>query len=106
VIDGPVARRPAPTSAPGTAALCGWCEIASCRAACPAGIDIRGVLRRLEMENVEGARRRLAETGGRPLPCASCPGRPCERSCQRTRWAGTPVLIVDNLAWADGRGLH
>ena len=105
VVDGPVARRPAPTSAPGSAALCGWCEVASCRAACPAGIDIRGVLRRLEMENVEGARHRLAETGGRPLPCPSCQGRPCERACQRIRWAGAMVPIVDNLAWTDGRSL-
>ncbi len=106
VVDGPVPRRPAPTAAPDTAALCGWCEVPSCRASCPAGIDIRGVLRRLEMENVEGARRRLAETGGRPLPCPSCPGRPCERACQRTRWAGATVPIAENLAWADGRDLR
>jgi hypothetical protein len=65
----------------------------------PAGIDIRGVLRRLEMENVEGARRRLTETGVRPLPCPSCPGLPR----QRTRWAGATVPIAANLAWADGR---
>ena len=106
IVEGPVARRPAPASAPGTASFCGWCEIASCQAACPVRIDIRGVLRRLEMENIEGARRRLAETGGRPLPCPACAGRPCEQACQRTRWAGAPVPIVDNLLWADERYNH
>ncbi|MGA2974195.1 MAG: FAD-dependent oxidoreductase [Spirochaetia bacterium] len=101
VVEGPVPRLPAPKTAPGTASFCGWCEIATCRAACPSRIDIRGVLRRIEMENFEGARRRLAETGGRPLPCPGCAGHPCEQACQRTRWAGNPVPIVENLVWAD-----
>ena len=103
VVDGPVACRPAPTSAPGTASLCGWCESATCRAACPSGIDIRGVLRRLEMENFEGARRRLAETSGGSLPCPDCAGRPCEQACQRSRWAGAPVPIAENILWANAQ---
>ena len=107
VVEGPVERRPAPTAAPGTAALCGWCEIDSCRTSCPAGIDIRGVLRRMEMENHDGARRRLSETGGRPLPCPSCAERPCEKACRRIRWAGAPVPIAENLGWlAVGRGIR
>lgn len=62
-----------------------------------------GVLRRLEMTNIEGARRRLVETGGRPLLCPACAGRPCEQACQRTRWAGTPVAIAENLLWVEQR---
>ena len=103
VVDGPVPRRPAPTSAPGTASLCGWCESATCRAACPSRIDIRGVLRRIEMENFEGARRRLAETSDGSLPCPECAGHPCEQACQRTRWAGAPVPIVENILWVNAR---
>jgi len=72
--------------------------------ACPSRIDVRGILRRMEMENFDGARGRLRETGGEPLPCPSCPGRPCERACLRTKFAGSPVPIVDNLAWLARRG--
>jgi prolycopene isomerase len=103
VREGPVPRRPAPTSAPGTASLCQWCEVPACRISCPSRIDIRGILRRVEMENFDGARRRRRETGGEPLPCPSCPGRPCERACLRTAFAGAPVPIVENLAWLSGR---
>jgi prolycopene isomerase len=99
VREGPVPRRPAPTAAPGTASLCQWCEVPSCRGACPARIDLRGILRRMEMENFDGAARRLRETGGEPLPCPSCGGRPCERACVRLKFAGAPVPIVENLAW-------
>jgi len=104
VREGPVPRRPAPTSAPATASLCQWCEVPACRVACPSRIDIRGVLRRMEMENFDGAARRLRETGGEPLACPSCPGRPCARACLRTKFAGSPVPIVDNLAWLAQRG--
>lgn len=104
VREGPVPRRPTPTTAPATASLCQWCEVPVCRAACPARIDVRGVLRRLEMDNVDGARRCLRETGGDPLPCRSCVDRPCERVCVRRRYAGAPVPILENLAWVADRG--
>jgi prolycopene isomerase len=103
VREGPVPRRPVPTSAPGTASLCQWCEVPACRISCPSRIDIRGILRRMEMENFDGARRRRRETDGEPLPCPSCTGRPCERACLRTAFAGAPVPIVENLAWLSGR---
>jgi prolycopene isomerase len=99
VREGPVPRRPAPTAAPGTASLCQWCEVPVCRTSCPSRIDIRGILRRMEMENHDGAGRALRETGGEPLPCPTCPGRPCERVCIRTVFAGSPVPIVENLMW-------
>jgi prolycopene isomerase len=104
VREGPVPRRPSPTAAPGTASLCQWCEVPACRLACPSRIDVRGILRRMEMENFDGAARRLRETGGEPLPCRSCPDRPCERACPRVKYAGSPVPIVDNLAWLAVRG--
>ena len=104
VVSGPLPRRPAPTEPPGTAALCGWCEKDTCRLACPAGTDVRGVLRRMEMENFVGASRRLSETQAGALRCDSCPGRPCERSCRRTLWAGEPVPIAENLLWLRGSG--
>jgi len=103
VREGPVPRRPAPTSAPATASLCQWCEVPVCRSACPSHIDIRGVLRRMEMENFDGAARRLRETGGGPLPCPTCPGRPCERVCVRSQFAGASVPIADNLGWLSAR---
>jgi prolycopene isomerase len=95
VVDGPVERRPEPTDAPATASLCQWCEAHFCRNACPASIDIRGVLRRVEMGNPVGARRLLPT----PLPCAGCAARPCEKACYRATFTGSPVPIVSNLEW-------
>jgi hypothetical protein len=57
----------------------------------------------MEMENLDGAGRTLDETGGEPLPCRSCSGRPCERACLRTTFAGSPVPIVENLLWLSAR---
>jgi prolycopene isomerase len=95
VREGPIARRPAPRTPPDTAALCQWCENHFCRSACPASIDIRGVLRRMEIGNMRGARGLLPT----PLPCAGCPARPCERACYRSTFADGPVPIVANLSW-------
>jgi prolycopene isomerase len=95
VVDGPVARRPEPTAAPATASLCQWCEEHFCRNACPASIDIRGILRRMEVGNPDGARRLLPT----PLPCAGCAARPCEKACYRATFAGSPVPVVSNLEW-------
>jgi len=95
VVDGPVGRRPEPRTPPDTASLCQWCETHYCRNACPARIDIRGTLRRMEVGNLLGARRLLPL----PLPCAGCSSRPCERACYRTSFAGSPVPIVSNLEW-------
>ena len=100
VVDGPVERRPEPRTPPDTASLCQWCETHYCRDACPAHIDIRGTLRRMEVGNFLGARRLLPL----PLPCAACSSRPCERACYRTTFAGSPVPIVSNLEWLAASG--
>ena len=100
VVEGPVARRPEPRTPPDTASLCQWCETHFCRTACPAAIDIRGILRRMEVGNFLGARRLLSS----PLPCRECPSRPCERPCYGTSLAGSPVPIAANLEWLASSG--
>jgi prolycopene isomerase len=100
VVEGPVARRPEPRTPPGTASLCQWCETHFCRTACPAAIDVRGIMRRMEVGNFLGARRLLPS----PLPCRECSSRPCERACSRTSFAGSPVPIAANLEWLASSG--
>ncbi|MGB9685562.1 MAG: FAD-dependent oxidoreductase [Rectinema subterraneum] len=73
--------------------MCLWCESDSCRAACPSDIDIRGVLRRLYCDNIEGAAALIpyAESG---LPmCAGCVSQACVSACVRTLELGSPVPI-------------
>ena len=69
------------------AALCQWCETPPCRRVCPAGIDIMGIMRRLEATNVDGARKRLVETDARFPSCATCAGKPCLAACSRGSFA-------------------
>lgn len=63
------------------ASRCRWCENPPCSAPCPAGFDIPGVMRRLEANNIAGAKR--ATEGQACAKCvASGGGRaPCEASC-------------------------
>ncbi|MDD4962025.1 MAG: hypothetical protein PHX07_07285, partial [Candidatus Marinimicrobia bacterium] len=62
------------------AALCQWCENSPCRTACPYGIDIRGIARRIEMGNTPGAFRELTKGRNGEVPCLQCPA-PCEDAC-------------------------
>ncbi len=86
------------------ASRCRWCEQPACVGACPARIDIPGILRRLECGNDAGAARRLAESDtGRPgqhsgmLSCSGCPA-PCMDVCVRHNVDGRPVAIQRVLA--------
>ncbi len=71
------------TEAGRLASECLWCEHAPCMEACPAGIDIRGVMRRLECENTVGAARRIRETDKSFPSCFGCSEKPCEKACTR-----------------------
>ncbi|NLG27761.1 MAG: NAD(P)-binding protein [Chloroflexi bacterium] len=83
------------------AAQCQGCEHPACVAACPAGLDIPGMLRRIEARNVAGAARLarervpLAEICGHVCPTE----RLCERRCYRRTFADAPVRIADLQAW-------
>ncbi len=84
------------------AAQCQGCERPDCVAACPAGIDIPAILRRMEAGNWTGAARELH----RRMPFANlcgtvCPAAErCEAACYRRSYAGEPVRIADLLRLA------
>lgn len=88
------------------AALCQWCEGQPCVLACPAGLDIRGILRRVEMGNLVGAQRVLASHGGDALPCMVCispaQAAPCEGRCLRLSFDSRPVPIRRVMLRLDG----
>ncbi len=76
--------------------LCEWCEVDSCRNACPSSIDIRGIMRRLYVENTLGAKRLLKKNSSGNLACLSC-DRQCEKACKRNAIFGEPVPIYEIL---------
>lgn len=83
------------------AALCQWCEAAPCRAACPSGIDVSGILRRLEAGNRYGAARRLREADPAGKCCSRCASKPCLSVCSRAEFASAPVPIAALLSALD-----
>lgn len=62
------------------AALCQWCENHPCRKACSYDIDIRGIVRRIEMGNLQGAYRELIKGRDGEISCLHC-SAPCEEIC-------------------------
>lgn len=76
------------------AALCQWCEVPPCMGVCPAGIDIRGITRRIEMGNILGASRLLEGTDrlSGEISCKACPA-PCQTECRRKNPDLEPVAI-------------
>lgn len=61
------------------ASLCQWCERAPCFPVCPAGYDIRGILRRIEVGNYRGAYAILRKEDR--ITCLDCPA-PCNKACK------------------------
>jgi len=110
---------PALNAISGTAAIllhdiasrCLWCEDAPCTSVCPASIDIRGIMRRLEAGNGSGAERVLhnstlnyrethPEASASLLPCETCT-HICEGVCRRKDLDRKPVEIVRTLQLLD-----
>ncbi len=102
-------RRPAydpteainPNNAWLAAAECQGCQEPACVRDCPAGIDIPGVLRRMEAKNYPGAVRELQQRnpfGG--LCGVVCPAEKlCEQHCYRRSFTDRPVRIADLMRW-------
>jgi prolycopene isomerase len=62
--------------------LCQWCEVDTCRTACPYSVDIRGILRRLYVNNIHGAKNLIKTDEEGTLTCLKC-AKQCENSCKR-----------------------
>lgn len=82
------------------ASLCQWCEDPPCVWVCPSGIDIKGIVRRLEADNAAGAAKRLAETDIPGKACSGCESKPCLGACSRREVDGRPVPIPELIALA------
>ncbi|HEY9054319.1 MAG TPA: FAD-dependent oxidoreductase [Rectinemataceae bacterium] len=108
----PTAVRIIPAGQPGNipqgeigmeASRCRWCESAPCSAACPARLDIPGIMRRLEAGNVPGAASQIAlradgqtEERVAASACEACAAgnqAPCEKACILASSARGPVRI-------------
>ena len=96
------------------ASRCRWCENPPCTAACPAGFDIPGILRRIEHDNTVGAKAQLSFV---PKACSFCVHaakasdghRPCEAACVRGKEASGAVKIssiLNSLEQEDRSGVQ
>ncbi|MBD3365285.1 NAD(P)-binding protein [candidate division WOR-3 bacterium] len=88
-------------SAKRLARQCSYCEEPGCRKACPAGIDMSNVIRRIEAGNIIGAARTLRETNPLAEVCGhTCKPKPaCEQNCNRLEFDKVPVRIADLQTW-------
>jgi NADPH-dependent glutamate synthase beta subunit-like oxidoreductase len=78
------------------ASLCQWCEDAPCLTVCPAEYDIRGILRRIEVGNYQGAYA-ILKTGNQKkksnyIYCLDCPAH-CYKACNGKIGSVPPVNI-------------
>ncbi len=79
------------------ASLCQWCEDAPCLTVCPAEYDIRGILRRIEVGNYQGAYSVLREGNkANDINCLNCPA-PCYKACKGKSGKVPPVKIKNTF---------
>jgi C-3',4' desaturase CrtD len=80
---------------------CLYCESPGCTQACPAHIDIRNVMRKIEAGNFIGAARTLHEMNPLSEICGyTCRPNPvCEASCNRLSFSDKSVRIAELQSW-------
>jgi prolycopene isomerase len=82
------------------ASLCQWCELAPCLSVCPAKYDIRGILRRIEVGNYEGAfsilKTEIKKKKSVTINCLDCPA-PCYEACKGKSGNVPPVKIKNTF---------
>ncbi len=61
-------------------------KVAPCNAACPAGIDIEGVMNLLRLDRVDEARELLLRENPMPATCGRVCDHACQGSCSRARF--------------------
>ncbi|MDD1776391.1 MAG: NAD(P)-binding protein [Candidatus Methanomethylicus sp.] len=93
------------SNTPGNASLlareCQYCESQPCKSACPVGIDIAGVIRRIEAKNFVGAARLIRDVNPLEAICSYiCPSEErCEKACVRKTYAIRAVKIRELFKW-------
>jgi prolycopene isomerase len=83
------------------AAQCQGCQEPACVTGCPAGVDIPGFMRRMEVKNYSGAARLIREKNpfGEVCGMVCSAGRLCQRDCYRRDFAGVSVRIAELQRW-------
>ncbi len=83
------------------AADCQGCQEPACVADCPASIDIPGFMRRMEVQNYEGAARLIREKNpfGEACGLLCAADQLCQRRCYRRDFTGKPVRIAELQRW-------
>jgi len=106
VESNPAPRKPKhiegkPENASLIARECQYCESQPCRVQCPAGVDIAGVIRRVEAGNYAAAARLIRETNPFPEICnILCSSEKlCEKACIRKKYSSEPVQIRELFKW-------
>lgn len=86
------------------ASLCQWCEDAPCLSVCPAEYDIRGILRRIEVGNYQGAYSVISSKNRRKrsnnINCLDCQA-PCYEACKGKSGKVPPVKIKNTFLSLD-----
>jgi len=78
------------------ASVCQWCEDAPCNSDCPVEYDIRGILRRIEVGNYQGAHAMLLKNAElHTISCVDCDAF-CYDACDEKK-GNTPPVNIKNI---------